>query len=51
LSPKKAESIQLISGSDHNGKVYLKGGISGISSGKVSISDKEKKLLETLGYI
>ena len=51
LPPKMNKSIQLVPETKYNGEIYLKGDISSTTREKVSISDKEKKMLETLGYI
>ena len=51
IPPKTNKSLILVPESNYNGNIFIKGSIPGILSEKTSISDKEKKLLETLGYI
>ena len=51
IPPKTNKSLILVPESNYNGNIFIKGSIPGVLSEKVSISDKEKKLLKTLGYI
>jgi arylsulfatase A-like enzyme len=49
--PELKEVILLLPDLENRGKIYLEGGILDTSAGKLTLSEKEKKQLETLGYL